>query len=270
LNDTAPKLVVEATIENSQPPVVALSQSVDFFSKIDPSILENSFVHHADVYISNGALTHKLKEYANKFASGYNLYYYSIDSSNIATAFDGELRKSYSLKIVVAGKEYTAMTTIPAVMDKLDSVYWKQAPQGISPNKVALMATMTDPPGFGNYIRYFTKANQEVFYPGINSVFDDQVTDGTTFSFQFDRGFPRYLANKNDSLVYFNRGDTVTLKICNIDHATFQFWRTMEFNYSSISSPFSTPTKVQSNILPDGLGYFGGYAAQSRTIVIPK
>jgi len=44
----------------------------------------------------------------------------------------------------------------------------------------------------------------------------------------------------------------------------------MEFSYSSIGNPFSSPTKVLGNISDGALGYFGGYASQFRTIVIPK
>ena len=69
---------------------------------------------------------------------------------------------------------------------------------------------------------------------------------------------------------YFKRGDVVVLKLCNIDKATFDFWRTMEYSYSNVGNPFSSPTKVISNIKGGGLGYFGGYAAQYRTIIIPK
>ena len=60
------------------------------------------------------------------------------------------------------------------------------------------------------------------------------------------------------------------LKVCNIDKATFDFWRTMEFSYASVGNPFSTPTKVLGNISGNALGYFGGFAAQFRTLIIPK
>ena len=259
--------MVEATIENGQPPVVNLSKSLNYYSKIDQSILSNSFVHNADVYVSNGALTHKLKEYSVPVGGGYNFYYYSVDPSNPATSFNGELNKQYSLRIVSEGKEYTATTFIPNITRRIDSVFWKQAPADNKPEKVAFMIKATDAPGYGDYIRYFTKRNSEPFYPGFNSVFDDQVIDGSTYEIQVERGINRNESNPGGS--FFNKGDTVTLKLCNIDKATFDFWRTMEFTYSSIGNPFASPTKVISNISNGGLGYFGGYAAQFRTLIIP-
>lgn len=269
IDKVAPKLVVEATIENGQPPVVYLSKSLNYYSKIDQSLLSDNFVRNAEVYISNGILTHKLKEYSIPVNGGYNFYYYSNDPSSPATAFTGVLNKQYSLRIISEGKEYTAITSIPNTTRRIDSVFWKQAPAGNPPEKVAFMVRATDKPGYGDYIRYFTKRNQEQFYPGLNSVYDDQVIDGTSYEIQVERGI-----NRNDStaegFTYFNKGDTVTLKLCNIDKATFDFWRTMEFTYSSIGNPFASPTKVLSNISNGGLGYFGGYAAQYRTLIIPK
>jgi len=269
LHDAETKIVVEASIENDKPPTVVLSTSLDYFSEISPAILENSFVHNAEILISNGVLTHKLKEY-QFIQNGYSFSYYSIDSSSPATAFTGQLNTSYSLKITSQGEEYTATTTIPGITKRVDSVFWKQAPEYLPDSMAALMVKVTDPPGYGDYVRYYTKDNSEPFYPAINSVFDDQIIDGTTYTLQVDRGYPRNLGLTKDELVYFNKGDTVTFKLCNIDKASFDFWRTMEFSYASVGNPFSSPTRVLSNINGNALGYFAGYAAQYHTIVIPK
>ena len=61
LESSEPRLVVEATIENGQPPLVVLSHSLNYFSTIDPQLLATSFVHNAEVFVSNGSLVHKLK-----------------------------------------------------------------------------------------------------------------------------------------------------------------------------------------------------------------
>jgi hypothetical protein len=269
LNDASPKLVVEATIENNQPPVVILSKSLNYFDNISPALLAGSFVHNAAVYVSNGLLTHKLKEYSLPFAGGYTLYYYSIDSSSPATVFTGELNRQYSLRILTDGNEYRAVTTIPAITRRIDSLFWKKAPGNSDSNKVALMIRATDRPGYGDYIRYFTKRNSEPFYPALNSVYDDQIIDGTTYEIEVERGVDRSRSLPSD-YVFFEKGDTITLKLCQIDKATYDFWRTMEFSYASIGNPFSSPTKVLGNISNGALGYFGGYACQFRTLIIPR
>jgi hypothetical protein len=269
LDEVTPKLVVEASIENGQPPIVYLSKSLGYFSAIDLNTLANNFVRNAAVYVSNGTLIHQLKEYAVPAGIGYTFYYYTTDPASPATAFVGELNKQYSLRIVSDGKEYTATTRIPDTTRRIDSLFWKQSPAGNPPEKVSVMVRAFDRPGFGDYVRYFTKRNREQFIPGLNSVFDDQVIDGTSYEVQVERGVERN-GSIPDGYSFFNKDDTVTLKLSNIDKATFDFWRTMEFTYASVGNPFSSPTKVMSNIKGGGLGYFGGYASQYRTIIIPR
>lgn len=269
LDDVQPKMVIEATIENNQPPMVILTKSQAYFSVIDPASLANSFVHDAQVFMTNGSRTHKLKEYSVPTGSSFNFYFYSIDSSDLATAFIGELNRNYSLRIVSGGDEFTANTRIPALTKRFDSLYWKPAGGDNPDDKVALMIKVTDPPGLGDYVRYFTKQNDGPFLPGFTSVFDDEIIDGTTYDIQAERGVDRNISQPDD-YNFFDKGDTVTLKLCNIDRATFDFWRTMEFTYASVGNPFASPTRVMSNISNGGLGYFGGYAAQFKTIIIPR
>lgn len=270
LKQKAPVLVVDASIENNLPPNVILSNSLNYFDNIDTVLLNNLFVHNADVYMSNGTVTHKLKEYAVPIpTSGVTLYRYSIDSADLTTAFLGQLNTTYSLKIVIQGKEYNASTTIPLIAKKPDSLWWKKAPLQEDTTRVILMVKATDPPGLGNYVRYFTKRNQEPFYPGLNSVFDDQVIDGTTYELEVqpgvDRNFPGSIEDN-----FFNRGDTITMKLCNIDRPAYNFWNTWEFTSQSIGNPFAAPGKIIGNISNGALGAFYGYGAFYRTLIVPE
>jgi hypothetical protein len=269
LDETAETLVVDASIENGQPPLVILSRSLSFFSEINPEILAASFVRNAEVYVSDGVNRHRLREDSVENFPGAYIYYYTNDPLNPATAITGRVEGSYTLDISSGGKSFSARTTIPAITRRIDSLWWEKVDKADDTNQVKLIVRATDKPGFGNYIRYFTKTNGERFLPGFNSVFDDQVIDGTTYTFPVDRGFDKNL-DVQDYEPFFYRGDTVTVKLCEIDKVTYDFWRTFEFSYQSVGNPFSTPVKVLSNISNGALGYFGGYAAQYRTLVIPK
>lgn len=269
LNDSPDKLVVEATIENGEAPRVVLTNSFNYFSTISPQLLASAFVHDAAVYISNGSKTHKLKEYKVPIALDYAVYYYSTDSTDLATAFVGELNHSYSLKIESNGREYTAQTAIPNITKAIDSVWWKPAPPSKDSDRVVVMVRATDPPGYGDYVRYYTKKNDAPYFPGINSVFDDFFIDGTTYELQVEPGFDRNVKREEDDL-FFHKGDTIGLKLSNIDRTTYDFWRTMEYSYASLGNPFSTPIKVLGNISNGALGYFGGYASQYDTLIIPR
>jgi hypothetical protein len=262
--------VVDATIEDGQPPVVILSGSFNYFSAISPEMLLNSFIHNADVTISNGTVSQKLKEYSRELGQGIRIFYYSSDSSYGSSLFRGELNKSYTLEIKVDGKTLNASTTIPGLAKKIDSLWWKKAPFSEDTNKVVLMSKVTDPPGYGNYIRYFTSTNQGPFLPGFTSAWDDQIIDGVTYEIEVERGVDRNAEIDMEDYSFFHRGDTVTVKFTNIDKTTYDFWRTMEYSYSSIGNPFSSPTKVLGNVQGGALGYFGGYAVQFKTLIIPK
>jgi len=137
-------------------------------------------------------------------------------------------------------------------------------------NRVVLMEKVTDPPGFGNYIRYFTRVNRQAFLPGATSVYDDQIVDGTTYSLQVEQGIDRNNPPEGEDYGFFRRGDTVTTKMANIDKATYDFFRTLEFSYQSIGNPFSSPIKVLGNVSNGALGAFSGYAVQYKTLIIPK
>lgn len=268
LKESPNVLVVDAVIENDKIPTVVLTNSFSYFGKLDAQLLASSFVHNADVYMSNGTLTHKLKEVAIPLVPGYTAYMYTIDSASLSTAFVGEFNKAYSLRIVTSGKEYTSTVTIPPLAVIPDSVYFKQAPFIADTNKRVMMVKAHDPAGLGNYIRYFTQNNDKPMFPGGNSVYTDEVIDGTTYDVAFPQGIDKNDPPKADSNFY-NRGDSVTFKFCNIDKATYTFWSTWEFAYQSIGNPFAQPNKVIGNISNGALGVFSGYAAWYHTYIVP-
>jgi len=260
-------LVVDAQIENGEAPIVVLSKSFDFFSKIDPQVLANSFVRNADVTITTGNVTHKLKEYPIPLGGGFTAYFYSLDYTNPSSnLIIGQFGKNYALTIVAENKTYISTTTIPFLTKFPDSVWFKTAPQNPDTTLRVLFVKTTDPPGLGNYIRYFTRRNSEPFLPGPNSVFDDAFIDGTTYNIQVEQGIDRNNPTVRDDN-FFKKGDTVTLKLCNIDKPTYTFWNTWEFAQQSIGNPFSQPNKVIGNISNGALGAFCGYAAWYKTLI---
>lgn len=270
-NKTEDILVVDGIIEDTKEPQIVLTHSLNYFASINPQLALNSFVHNAVVTISNGILTATLKEYEVPLGNGYSLYYYRNDSSNSASKIVGEQGKKYDLKIIVGGKEYTSSTLIPFYTKKCDSLWYKPAPNSKDSTLATIVGKFTDPAGLGNYVRYFTKVNSEPFLAGENSAFDDQVVDGKTYSVQIEQGIDRNNPPQNfDTKGFFHKGDTVTLKFCNNDMATYTFWSTWEFAFQAIGNPFSTPNKVLGNISNSALGAFCGYSVGYQKIVIPK
>jgi hypothetical protein len=273
VNDQPSKLVVDARIEDNGTPLVVLSNSLNYFNTISPEELQASFVHNANVTITDGSKTVTLKEVNYTDSSGYTFYYYTVDVTNPAQVLIGRLSTTYNLNIVLANSSvYTATTTIPPMRKTCDSLWWKKAPDNPDTTRCVLYGLFTDPPGFGDYVRYFVSTNNQPFYPGYTSAFDDQITDGTTYTFQIPKSYSRSDSIKfnDEDFGFFHRGDSIVFKFCDIDKATYDFWRTWEYAYQSTGNPFSSPIKVIGNISGDALGAFCGYATQYQSIIIPK
>lgn len=240
LDESTPKLVVDGSIENDRPPFLVLSTSLDYFGKLSAELLNKSFVHNAKVTISDGVKNYTLREDSLLLGSGYLFYFYTTDLNDPANYLAGKLKTSYDLSIISDGVTYTSTTTIPDTTRRIDSL-WSEPVSGFEDTLLARMVIRaTDRPGLGDYIRYFTKANTDPFYPGFNSVFDDQVIDGKTYTIQVDRGVNKNVDSEEED-VFFHKGDIATLKLCNIDRNTFNFWRTFEFNFQSVGNPFQVP-----------------------------
>lgn len=267
LDASEPKLVIDATIENDRYPIVYLSQSLDYFSSITPDVLSSAFIHDAKITVGDGNREIKLKEYSLINDLGLTLSYYTI--SPLDSSFLGQLNQSYSIKVEVEGQSYQATTRIPNITRQIDSLWWEPVPLSKDADDSNIFIRATDRPGLGDYIRYFTKVNSKPYFPGFNSVYDDQVIDGTSYTIPIAKGFDKNEVF-SDSTAFFKKGDTVTIKLCNIDKQTYDFWRTFEFSFQSIGNPFSSPTRILSNFNNGALGYFGGYAAQYRKFIIPE
>lgn len=268
--DVGETLAVDASIENDAPPRVILTRSFKYFNTLSLKDLAGAFVNGAKVEISDGITTAQLKEYTIPAGDTGVIFYYTVDTAILAPKIFGRLNTSYTLRIETEGKTYTSTTTIPALNRTIDSLWWKKAPENEDTNKVVIFSRLTDPPGRGNYIRYYTSRNDSAFLPGFNSVFDDAIVDGTTYDIQVDQGIDRNQDLDREEYGYFKRGDTVDVKMSNINKTTFDFWRTWETNQTNLGNPFSVPVKVLGNITNGGLGYFGGYGSQVKQIIIPN
>ncbi|MBX5439376.1 MAG: DUF4249 domain-containing protein [Thermoflavifilum sp.] len=267
----AQQLVVEGYIESYQSPVVILTRSFSYFSRLDTGLISSLFVHQARVWVMDEQLHDSvmLQENARDTTGGILFYAYRIPAGSHFVGLPGH---AYDLHIQVGGQQYVARTTIPASGIELDSLYYmlvKPTREQPDTDRVVLFGRFYDPPQLGNYARYFTRVNHEPFYPGYHSVADDEVVNGTVFDFQLDRG-----VNKNqpiDPSTYgtFRLGDTITVKFCDIDKATYDFWRTWEYAFSTNGNPFSVPIQILGNI-PGALGYWGGYRVMYKSIYIPR
>ncbi|MBC9915250.1 DUF4249 domain-containing protein [Chitinophaga varians] len=262
-------LVVEGKFETNRYPQVVLTRSLDYFSRIDAAALLASFVHKAVVTVSDSVRTMTLEEKIVEIPGLGPVFAYVPDTTKTTTVFKGKPGGRYTLKITADNKSYEAVTTIPLPDFHLDTIWWRRTRQGDDTLKARLWARITDAAAPGNYARYFTRTNSGPFLAGLNSTLDDQVVNGTTFEIPVDAGVDKSKRPDPETNGFFNRGDTVTLKFCNVDKATYTFWRALDFAYNSTGNPFASPTKIIGNV-PGAIGYWGGYAVTYKTVIIRK
>lgn len=269
------KIVIEGGIENDFPPLVLVTRSIGYFEKLDLETLQNTSVHDAEVYVSDGIKTVRLKEYSvDTGNNGLKFYYYSlVDITNpvfppLDSLIVGELEKAYTLTVIADGETYEATTKIPTPTP-LDSILTKVPGRpDADPNARTLDVYFSDPDTPGNYLRYYTSRNNEPLYPALNSVFSDEIIDGKYFNTELPLAEPRSTMKGFDSLGVAYQRDTVTLKWTAIEKKVYDFWSTYEYALGTLGSPFATPIQVKSNISNGALGVWAGYGALYYTFEV--
>lgn len=260
LPDYDTKLVVEGWIEQGKGPVVILSRSAGYFDQIDSTSIRKLIVTTAKVTVSSGE-----EEEVLTLVKDSDIFPYYIYQGN---SLKGESGKSYKLTVESAGKTYTAETSVPTAAS-LDSIWFELLPGEDSLGY--LWASLQDDVSERNYYRLFTKRKHldKKYVPVYLSTITDQYFEGERVDFSLLRGAEN-LADVKDDL-YFSVGDTVSIRLCTMPRAHYDFWRTVEQEMYTGANPFvSTGNDIISNIEGEGgaLGIWGGYGASYYTFVV--
>lgn len=299
------QIVVEGTIETNSPPIVFLTKNFPYYGNYNLNDLSSYFVRGASVkvtssegdqailqeycirdYISFLSAEQKVNLYRlfgfnysvdslEKYKDSVNLLpnicFYSTDDifSYYATGigkFIGKPKTEYILDIKKDTQQLTASTVIPATIKPL-GLYYKPHPNTLNDSLVTVYVQLSVPDTFGNFVRYWTRRNQQPYYlPRSRSVWDDKLWVGSNIALPVERGQSRG-TKRDETYTYFWKGDSVVLKWANIDKKTYDFWSTLERDNGD--NPFSTPIAVKTNI-NGGLGIWAGYNISTLSINIPK
>lgn len=282
--DSNPQLVVEGHIEPGQPPIVFLSKSVAYFDPVDLNAFQNNFVTDARVIVSAGGMADTLDLICTDnipanlrplVASQLGIDTAVLAELNICgyTTFNplffGQEGQTYQLRIIRGAEEFESMTTIPRHLD-LDSTWFSL--YGDEEERGFINARMTEPKGFGNAYRWFAKreGKDAGFIAPIGSAFEDKFIDGQSFEFFAARGsVPNSTAEDdlNEDRGFFKIGDTVIVKFCTTDAASFQFYRAFETEVGNMGNPFASPTQIRGNISNGAFGIWGGYGISFDTVI---
>ncbi len=282
------KMVVEGYIENDQYPYIYLSRNQSMFDSFDFSMLLDSNMNmeqlnaliakayamtdtNAVMVITDGAVKDTLQrvslmQIAMDFSQGKfhmpPIYWYS-------KKIKGEVGHSYYLDIFTEGKHLTSQVSIMPLFHN-DSIGFLLKPNSVKYGNI--MVTIHDDPNQRDYYRYEVKRmGKDLDYiPAVSGTFADDYFNGRTFAYPLYRGSGGVARDENDpddneeNRDYFARGDTVVVKTCKLDKATYDFWNTFR---TGTSAGFTEPQPIKTNI-NKGLGIFGAYAAVYDTVIL--
>ncbi len=255
------KVVIEGFIEQDQFPVVFLTLSSGFFDPIDSLSLQDLVLTTARVSVSDGETTEVLTLFRDEDV--FPPFHYG------GTDLRGEIGKTYTLEVLSKGLRYYAQTTIPEPV-AFDTLWFESLNDSDSLGNI--FGKFTDNPDQEDFYRVFSRIeHKETQYtPVYQSVAGDKFFNGQSFTFSILKGTGS-ITDVSDK-VFFTRGDSVNIKLCTIDKAHFDYWRTLERELYLTGNPFSSAgNEIHSNIEGDApaLGVWGGYGATYYRFIIP-
>ena len=273
------QLVVDGSIETGQPAIVLLSKSHNVYSATNLQAYLDGFVSGATVIISNGTVTDTLTEICSdnlppgteEIAAAFfglpvdvivNMHLCAYISLNMV----GEVGKTYELKVIYNGVEYTSTTEI-SQPTPLDSLYWK--PEGSFVDRGFSWAKLSDPTASRDAYCWQVKlAGMPNFKKTFNPFFNDKFFNGKSFEFAYEN--PMSFDDPNIDPAYkgyYKLGDTVILKLSKIGKQEYNFFEKKYNQMYSGGNPFATPTNIPTNIKGGALGIWVGYSPWFDTLV---
>jgi len=245
LNNANPQMVTEAVVTDRPGPyAVSLSLSGDYFT---PSLYFPPATHAFVGITDDAGESDTLREVSP------GLYHTS--------SLHGVPGRTYALRVIAAGKEYDAVSTMPprVPIDTLVAFHSREADGDQVYN---LYVLFRDPPEPGNYYRMNLRTSVPISPDSI---------DGRRYHLYNDR-----LTNGNEAAVrirlrrFFSPGDTLWVDLLAIDRTSYDYFSTLDNILTSDRSPTAlAPANPTTNLTNGSLGYFAAYAMDSKMIVLP-
>lgn len=244
LDDQSGNIVIEGNITDQDGPYyVKITKSVAFTQENEYPPVENYYVRVSDDFGQSEILDY--------VGNGY--YKTSI--------IEGISGHTYTLKILVEGKEYIAQSKMPEAVpfDDLEQDSFMVAGE----TNYTLLPVFTDPPALGNrYLFSYTVNNKPKRY---FSEFSDNVNNGMPN--QRPLILPNDEGDKPED-VKVVVGDNIHVEMRCIDNNVYTFYSALLQLMGGGAGGGVTPANPPSNISNGALGYFSAHTVSKKSIVI--
>jgi hypothetical protein len=171
----------------------------------------------------------------------------------VTTAFKGQPTRTYTLKVVVDGKEYTASSRMPSHVN-IDFLKLSES-TFLDRTFNSVNAFYIDPLFEINYYRFILYVN------GVASkniyIYTDEFESGK-IAYKELRDF------ENNPV----SGDLIDVELQCVDRAVYHYWDGLKGNLSN-GGVLTIPSNPVSNISNNALGYFSAHTEHHKTIVVP-
>ncbi len=240
LDDADPKLVIVGEVLYPLNMQVTISRTVSFGSEgaFDPVSGANVTIH------MEGTETYVLEEVSPGI---YRSPITSVPRTNNAGLRQG--MPACHLLVTVDGKSFTATSTPPNPVP-IDSI-GTTVSNIFGEERKFVSVKYQDPPNEPNYYRFLRSVNGNPFE--MVYVTNDKFNDG------------KYVTeDMADFDTEFFTGDSVMIRMQNIDKAAFDFWNAVQ----SINPGSAAPANPPSVFGDDALGYFSAYVQSQVSTVV--
>ncbi|MDO6430612.1 DUF4249 domain-containing protein [Flavitalea sp. BT771] len=238
LDDAPSRIVIEGDITNEAGPhLVKITRTVNFSDLNTFPPVTGAAVQISD---STGGLSYALTE--------------ASPGRYETSAFTGKPGHTYSLVVQADGQQYTAVSTMPALVP-LDSVSFALNTDFNGKKDLNAVVNFQDPSGIVNYYQFIEYLNGKMI-PN-TFVFEDRLSDG------------RYIEQPlfNDS-AYLKRGDTLQLKMYCIDRNIYNYFFSLLQVTANNGFQAATPNNPITNLTGGALGYFSAHTVNRAKLAI--
>ena len=273
-NSLQSSCVVEGWIEDGGFPIVKLTQSMPVYTdrrRTSLNSLDQYVIKWARVTISDGSQTVTL---TGKMDGDYfPPYVYTT------TSLRGKAGRTYTLTVYRDDEPpIIAQTTIPEKKGTLiDSLTFE--PVSTSDTLFQVFAHVTIQPQPVTYYRIYVNPDlnsSQDFLPSLLGVMRSDMISNGRISVNQGRANIRLAENiedigKNNSYSpYFTYGDTVMVRLCQIDSTAYEYWRSYEDMLSLSTTPLFPTTVNMPMPIPNIYGFWQGWQSEYRLIALPK